>query len=140
MGSMSKLIGLLPGAGGMKKQLDNFDESELVRTRAIIESMTPQERNDPKVLNGSRRARIAKGSGRAISEINSLVERFSQAQKVMKQMRNGSLPAGMAPIGGLGSIPPIPPLFPTQIVPLHFAPAVRLRGRTQNPRILGFLK
>jgi signal recognition particle subunit SRP54 len=105
MGSMSKLIGLLPGAGGMKKQLDNFDESELVRTRAIIESMTPQERNDPKVLNGSRRARIAKGSGRAISEINSLVERFSQAQKVMKQMRNGSLPAGMAPIGGLGSIP-----------------------------------
>jgi signal recognition particle subunit SRP54 len=105
MGSMSKLIGLLPGTGGMKKQLDNFDESELVRTRAIIESMTPQERNDPKVLNGSRRARIAKGSGRAISEINSLVERFSQAQKVMKQMRNGSLPAGMAPIGGLGSIP-----------------------------------
>jgi signal recognition particle subunit SRP54 len=105
MGSMSKLIGLLPGAGGMKKQLDNFDESELVRTRAIIESMTPQERNDPKVLNGSRRARIAKGSGRAISEINSLVERFSQAQKVMKQMRNGSLPTGMAPIGGLGSIP-----------------------------------
>ncbi|MEY3384540.1 MAG: hypothetical protein RLZ38_41 [Actinomycetota bacterium] len=105
MGSMSKLIGLLPGAGGMKKQLDNFDESELVRTRAIIESMTPQERNDPKVLNGSRRARIAKGSGRAISEINSLVERFSQAQKVMKQMRNGSLPTGIAPIGGLGSIP-----------------------------------
>lgn len=105
MGSMSKLIGLLPGTGGMKKQLDNFDESELVRTRAIIESMTPQERNDPKVLNGSRRARIAKGSGRAISEINSLVERFSQAQKVMKQMRNGSLPTGMAPIGGLGSIP-----------------------------------
>lgn len=105
MGSMSKLIGLLPGAGGMKKQLDNFDESELVRTRAIIESMTPQERNDPKVLNGSRRARIAKGSGRAISEINSLVERFSQAQKVMKQMRNGSVPPAMAGLGGMGSMP-----------------------------------
>ena len=77
MGSMSKLMGLLPGASGMKKQLENFDESELVRTRAIIESMTPQERNNPKVLNGSRRSRIARGSGRAISEINSLVERFS---------------------------------------------------------------
>ena len=109
MGSMSKLIGLLPGASGMKKQLDNFDESELIRTRAIIESMTPQERNDPKVLNGSRRARIAKGSGRAISEINSLVERFSQAQKMMKQMRNGSLPSGMAGVAGLGAMPkPMP--------------------------------
>jgi signal recognition particle subunit SRP54 len=105
MGSMSKLMGLLPGAGTMKKQIENVDETELVRTRAIIESMTPLERNDPKVLNGSRRARIARGSGRAISEINSLVERFSQAQKVMKQMRNGSLPAGMAGIGGVGSIP-----------------------------------
>lgn len=105
MGSMSKLIGLLPGTSGMKKQLDNFDESELIRTRAIIESMTPQERNDPKVLNGSRRARIARGSGRAISEINSLVERFSQAQKMMKQMQNGSLPAGMAGVAGLGAMP-----------------------------------
>ena len=82
MGSMSKLMGLLPGAAGMKKQIENFDESELVRTRAIIQSMTPMERNDPKVLNGSRRSRIALGSGRAVSEINSLVERFSQAQKM----------------------------------------------------------
>ena len=102
MGSMSKLMGLLPGAAGMKKQIENFDESELVRTRAIIESMTPLERNNPKVLNGSRRARIARGSGRAISEINSLVERFSQAQKMMKQMRGGNMPAGMAaPMAGM---------------------------------------
>jgi signal recognition particle subunit SRP54 len=105
MGSMSKLMGLLPGASGMKKQLENFDESELVRTRAIIESMTPQERNNPKVLNGSRRSRIARGSGRAISEINSLVERFSQAQKMMKQMRNGGMPAGMGAIPGMGALP-----------------------------------
>jgi len=102
MGSMSKLMGLLPGAAGMKKQIENFDESELVRTRAIIESMTPLERNNPKVLNGSRRARIARGSGRAISEINSLIERFSQAQKMIKQMRGGNMPAGMpAPIAGM---------------------------------------
>jgi signal recognition particle subunit SRP54 len=110
MGSMSKLMGLLPGAGGMKKQIENFDESELVRARAIIESMTPLERRDPKVLNGSRRARIALGSGRAVSEINSLVERFSQAQKMMKQIRGGNMPAGMsAPLAGMsGAIKPKP--------------------------------
>jgi signal recognition particle subunit SRP54 len=101
MGSMSKLIGLLPGAAGMKKQIENFDESELVRTRAIIQSMTPMERNDPKILNGSRRSRIALGSGRAVSEINSLVERFSQAQKMMKQMRGGNMPAGLPNIGSM---------------------------------------
>ena len=104
MGSMSKLMGLLPGTAGMKKQIENFDESELVRTRAIIESMTPLERNNPKVLNGSRRARIARGSGRAVSEINALVDRFGQAQKMMKQMRGGSMPMPMA---GLGSPPKI---------------------------------
>ena len=101
MGSMSKLIGLLPEAAGIKKQIENFDESELVRTRAIIQSMTPMERNDPKVLNGSRRSRIALGSGRAVSEINSLVERFSQAQKMMKQMRGGNMPAGLPNIGSM---------------------------------------
>lgn len=101
MGSMSKLMGLLPGASGMKKQIENFDESELVRTRAIIQSMTPLERNDPKILNGSRRSRIARGSGRAVSEINSLVERFSQAQKMMKQMRGGNMPAGLPNIGSM---------------------------------------
>lgn len=101
MGSMSKLVGLLPGAASMKKQIENFDESELVRTRAIIQSMTPMERNDPKVLNGSRRSRIALGSGRAVSEINSLVERFSQAQKMMKQMRGGNMPAGLPNIGSM---------------------------------------
>jgi signal recognition particle subunit SRP54 len=101
MGSMSKLMGLLPGAAGMKKQIENFDDSELVWTRAIIQSMTPMERNDPKVLNGSRRSRIALGSGRAVSEINSLVERFSQAQKMMKQMRGGNMPAGLPNIGSM---------------------------------------
>jgi signal recognition particle subunit SRP54 len=112
MGSMSKLMGLLPGAGQMKKQIENFDEGELVRTRAIIESMTPIERNNPKILNGSRRARISRGSGRAISEINSLVERFSQAQKVMKQMRSGGMPnipgmGGLPSMGGMAGMPKI---------------------------------
>lgn len=104
MGSINKFIGLLPGAGGLKKQIENFDETELVRTRAIIQSMTPDERDNPKVLNGSRRARIAKGSGRQISEINSLVERFSQAQKVMKQMRGGVMPDALAAVPGVNSL------------------------------------
>jgi signal recognition particle subunit SRP54 len=95
MGSMGKLLSMLPGAASMKKQIENFDESEIVRTKAIVQSMTPQERRDVKVLNGTRRARIARGSGRAVSEVNALVDRFSAAQKAMKQMRNGSLPAGM---------------------------------------------
>ena len=103
MGSMGKILGMLPGAGAMKKQIENFDESEIVRTKAIVQSMTPTERRDPKVLNGSRRARIATGSGRQVSEVNSLVERFTQAQKMMKQMRNGKVPAGMP--AGMG-LPP----------------------------------
>ena len=103
MGSMGKILGMLPGAGAMKKQIENFDESEIVRTKAIVQSMTPTERRDPKVLNGSRRARIAAGSGRQVSEVNSLVERFIGAQKMMKQMRNGKVPAGMP--AGMG-LPP----------------------------------
>ena len=103
MGSMGKILGMLPGAGAMKKQIENFDESEIVRTKAIVQSMTPAERRDPKVLNGSRRARIAAGSGRQVSEVNSLVERFTQAQKMMKQMRNGKVPAGLP--AGMGMPP-----------------------------------
>lgn len=94
MGSMSKLLGMLPGAqtGAMKKQLESFDDNELVRTQSIIDSMTPKERADVRILNGSRRARIARGSGRSVKEVNDLVDRFSAAQKVMKQMRSGSAP------------------------------------------------
>ena len=89
MGSISKLMGLIPGMNPkMQQQVSGLDDAELVRTRAIIESMTPAERENPEILNGSRRARIAKGSGRAVSEINRLIDRFSQAQKMMKQMKN----------------------------------------------------
>jgi signal recognition particle subunit SRP54 len=107
MGSMTKLLGMLPGAnsGAMKKQLEQFDESELVRTQAIVQSMTPLERRDPKVLNGSRRARIATGSGRAVSEVNSLMERFTGAQKMMKAMRSGK---GMPQVPGMPVMPKAP--------------------------------
>ena len=112
MGSMSKILGMLPGAGAMKKQIENFDESEIVRTKSIVQSMTPLEREDPKVLNGSRRARIALGAGRKVQDVNSLVDKFTAAQKMMRQMRKGGgvppamaqgmgIPAGMgAGIGG----------------------------------------
>ena len=105
MGNMSKLLGMLPGAGQMKKQIENFDEGEIVRTKAIVQSMTPTERRDPKVLNGSRRARIALGSGRKVSDVNNLVDRFTAAQKMMKQVRNGGMPAGMPPGMGMPAMP-----------------------------------
>jgi len=131
MGSMSKMLGMLPGmnSGAMKKQLESLDDGELVRTEAIIQSMTPAEREDIKILNGTRRARIAKGSGRAVSEVNNLVDRFSAAQKMMKQMRNGGgMPAGMPNMGGmsgLSGLPGIPKAIKTQ--------PVKKKSRSGNP-------
>jgi signal recognition particle subunit SRP54 len=106
MGSMKELLAKLPGAGQMKNQLENFDEKEIDRTEAIIRSMTPSERHQPKVLNGSRRLRIAKGSGTTVTEVNSLVNRFEQAAKMMKTMAKGAMPQmgggmpGMPQVGG----------------------------------------
>jgi signal recognition particle subunit SRP54 len=103
MGSVGKLLGMLPGAGAMKREIENFDESEVTRTKAIVQSMTPAERRDLKLLNGSRRARIALGSGRAVSEVNKLVDKFTAAQKMMKSMRSGKgMPPGMAMPPGMG--------------------------------------
>jgi signal recognition particle subunit SRP54 len=114
MGNIGKLLGMLPGAGAMKKEIDNFDESEITRTKAIVQSMTPAERRDIKLLNGSRRARIALGSGRQVSDVNKLVEKFSAAAKMMKQMRGGkgAMPPGMALPPGM-SMPPAPKLAMT---------------------------
>jgi len=106
MGSMGKLLGLLPGSGAMKKQIENFDESEIMRTKSIVQSMTPKERRDLKVLNGSRRARIALGAGRKVSDVNALVDKFTAAQKMMKQMRNGGSMPGMP--AGMPGLPPAP--------------------------------
>jgi signal recognition particle subunit SRP54 len=104
MGSIKNMLGMLPGAKGMRQQLDNFDESEITRTEAIIQSMTVQERRQPKVLNGSRRVRIANGSGTSVTEVNALVNRFEQAAKMMKTVAKGGVPQvpGMGPIPGAG--------------------------------------
>ena len=106
MGSMKSLLGMLPGAGKMKQQLEDFDESEIARTEAIIYSMTPLERDGPKVLNGSRRMRIAKGSGTSVTEVNQLVNRFEQAAKVMKTMSKGGMPniPGTNPVAMGGAV------------------------------------
>jgi signal recognition particle subunit SRP54 len=104
MGSIKNMLGMLPGAKGMRQQLDNFDESEITRTEAIIQSMTIQERRQPRVLNGSRRVRIARGSGTTVTEVNALVNRFEQAAKMMKTVAKGGVPQvpGMGPIPGAG--------------------------------------
>ena len=115
MGSMSKLLGMLPGMPGaqgaqMKKQIESIDDSETDRAAAIIQSMTPLERSNPKIINGSRRLRIAKGSGNEVSSVNRLLERFAGAQKAMKQMQNirpgakAGLP-GLPPGMGAGTHP-----------------------------------
>lgn len=104
MGSMKKMLGMLPGMGQMKQQLDDFDEREIDRTEAIIRSMTPAERRNTKLLNGSRRLRIARGSGMTVTDVNQLVQRFEQAAKMMKTVARGGVPniPGMGPIPGAG--------------------------------------
>ena len=104
-GSIKKMMGMLPGMGKVKDQLENFDEREIVRTEAIIQSMTKDERTHPKILNGSRRLRIAKGSGMTVTDVNSLVQRFEQASKMMKTVARGGVPQipGMGPVPGMGS-------------------------------------
>ena len=86
MGPIGNLLGMLPGAGQMKEALAAVDDKQLDRVQAIIRGMTPAERADPKIINASRRLRIANGSGVTVSEVNQLVDRFFDARKMMSQM------------------------------------------------------
>ena len=108
LGSMSKILGMLPGMGQMREQLENFDEREIDRLQAMIQSMTPAERHDPKMIDGSRRARIAKGSGRTVADVNQLVDRFFEARKMMMQMAKGGGMPGMPGMPGMGGMPGMP--------------------------------
>ncbi|GGP47712.1 signal recognition particle protein [Saccharothrix coeruleofusca] len=95
MGPIANLLGMLPGAGQMKDQLAMLDEKHLDRVQAIIRGMTPAEREDPKIINASRRLRIANGSGVRVSDVNDLVNRFFEARKMMSQMAGRfGLPGG----------------------------------------------
>jgi signal recognition particle subunit SRP54 len=105
MGSLSKIMGMLPGMGQFKDQIENFDEREVDRVQALILSMTPAERANPKIIDGSRRSRIARGSGRSTSEVNQLIDRFLEARKMMESMaRGGGIPGmpGMPGMPGAG--------------------------------------
>ena len=104
MGPLDQLLKLIPGMGRMKIPAANMDPKRFKHVEAIILSMTPEERQNPKILNGSRRARIAKGSGRPVSEVNRLLKQFKEMQKFMKQMKGMMGGAG----GGMPGMPGMP--------------------------------
>ena len=113
MGSLKSMLKMMPGMQGMRDQLDAFDDREFDRVEAMVRSMTPFERTHPKQINGSRRARIAKGSGVTVTEVNQLLVRFGDAQKMMKSMARG----------GGGGLPGMPGV-----------PGTGKRGRPQQPQ------
>jgi signal recognition particle subunit SRP54 len=99
LGPISNLLGMLPGAAQNREMLSQISDKDLDRAAAIVSSMTPEERRNPKILNGSRRLRIAGGAGVTVGEVNSLVVRFLEGQKVMRQMMGGM--RGMPGMPGL---------------------------------------
>jgi signal recognition particle subunit SRP54 len=101
MGPMGQLMSMIPGFGGMAKEAqDAVDRGELRRVEGIIRSMTPRERRDPTILNGSRRRRIAAGSGTSLTDVNRLIKQFAEMQKLMKQLAGGGRRAGAAALLG----------------------------------------
>jgi signal recognition particle subunit SRP54 len=110
MGPIGNLLGMMPGMGAMKKLKDvDVDDGELDRVEAIILSMTPHERAMPQIIKGSRRRRIAEGSGTKIQQVNNLVKQFDQMKKLMKHMASGQMPdqAQMAKMMGQTQRPKI---------------------------------
>jgi signal recognition particle subunit SRP54 len=84
MGPLKNVLGMLPGVNPAMLQAAKIDDNKLKHIEAIVLSMTPKERTDPEVINGQRRLRIAKGSGRTVQEVNQLLAQFKQMQKFMK--------------------------------------------------------
>jgi signal recognition particle subunit SRP54 len=101
LGPIQNVLGMMPGAAKNKELLSQVNDKDLTRIEAMVRSMTPEERLNPKVINGSRRLRIAKGSGTAVGEVSQLVTNFFEAQKQMKAMFSGGMP-GMPGMPGLG--------------------------------------
>ncbi|HEX4082181.1 MAG TPA: hypothetical protein VHX40_04390, partial [Acidimicrobiales bacterium] len=111
LGSLGGIMKLLPGMSKeMRQAADQIDDGEVSRVEAIVRSMTPAERADPQVIDGSRRVRIARGSGSSTQDVNQLLKQFREMQKMMKGMAGGAMPgmpgmggaAGMAGLGGMG--------------------------------------
>jgi signal recognition particle subunit SRP54 len=101
LGPIGNILGMLPGAGKYREQIEQVNDKDLDRAEAIVRSMTPEERRNPKIINGSRRARIANGSGVAVGEVSQLVTNFFEGQKQMKAMFSGGIP-GMPAMPGMG--------------------------------------
>src|ERR1700756_5426567 len=99
LGPIGNLLGMLPGAAKNRELLSQVNDKDLDRAEAIVRSMTPEERRNPKIINGSRRARIAKGSGVQVGDVSQLVTNFFEGQRQMKMLMNGGIP-GMPP--GMG--------------------------------------
>ncbi|MDY3296488.1 signal recognition particle protein, partial [Selenomonas sp.] len=112
LGSLENILGMIPGMGGLKKQLEgqdiDLDGKEMRQIEAIIRSMTPKERADITIINGSRRKRIAMGSGTRVQDVNKLLKQFGEMRKMMKKMKKmkggkKGLP-GLGGLGGLGNL------------------------------------
>lgn len=103
MGPLEQIIGMIPGLGASPLGKVNVDEKALIRVEAIIQSMTKEERRNPRLLNGSRKRRIAKGSGTTVQDVNRLISQFNEMQKIMKRFSKG----GKRSLRGLmgGNIP-----------------------------------
>jgi signal recognition particle subunit SRP54 len=100
LGPLKNILGMMPGASKNKELLDQVNDKDLDRAEAIVRSMTPQERRNPKIINGSRRLRIANGSGVAVGDVSQLVTNFFEAQRQMKTLMGGGMP-GMPGIPGM---------------------------------------
>lgn len=116
LGSLSSILGMIPGMGGLKKQLDgqdiDLDGKEMRQIEAIIKSMTAKERADISIINGSRRKRIALGSGTRVQDVNKLLKQFAEMKKMMKKMKKmqkgkKKLP-GLGALGSLSGLPKMP--------------------------------
>ena len=95
MGPLDALLKMIPGVGSKLPKDFELDNNALKHVEAIIQSMTEEEREKPEILNGSRRLRIAKGSGRSVTEINRLLHQFDDMKKMMKKVSSGKIPKGM---------------------------------------------
>ena len=105
MGPLESILGMIPGLGNLKQLADNKpDEKQMGRVEAIICSMTPDERRNDKIINGSRRKRIAKGSGTTVEEVNRLLKQFTEMRKVLAMMSQG----GMPNMKGMRNMPKLP--------------------------------
>ncbi len=98
MGPLSQLLGMLPGLGQIRNQLqtEDLDDTFFVKVEAIIQSMTPEERRKPEIIHGSRKRRIAMGSGTTPQDVNQLLNQFKEAKKIMKAVSSGRMPGGLA--------------------------------------------